>query len=272
MHTTDGWRLQGGGAGVHAEDDASAQSGEEIGHSLVLVCANVLTRSTWFRWLHQHGGVQLFLVARVRIDAPLRWLLAFWGQSFSGFERSFSLSPEVSPEQIVVDASPWRLGAVLEHRRTGAVLEWISDPIMPTDEARFKVKVGDPAGQTIWEALALLCAVRAWAKFLKGQRVQLMVKGDNVGALTLATKMASSIPALNGIGAELALTMEIYDLAETLTAHIPGRLNTRADTLSRIGTPGGPAELPSEFRKIKERKLPARDDKFFVAWDFSVHK
>ena len=109
-------------------------------------------------------------------------------------------------------------------------------------------------------------------KVPQGRKAQLLAKGDNVGALTLALKLGSSQPILNGLGAELALTLEVFDMDEVLTAHIPGKLNVKADTLSRVETPGGPANVPAEFAKSKERKLPARDDAYFMAWDFSVRK
>ena len=160
---------------------------------------------------------------------------------------------------------------VLEHAKSGQTLEWFSSELTSEDETRFNQKIGDPAGQTIWEARALLLAIRAWSKFLVNKKVQLHVRGDNIGALRLALKLASSQKELNGLGAEIALTLEVQGIQEILTSHLPGRLNVKADTLSRVGSPKGPARVPEEFKHIKERKVDIRDDRFFIAWDFSVN-
>ena len=217
------------------------------------------------------GGDKLWLVAEKRVERPLKWLECFWGSLHSGFERHFEDSLPASSEEITIDASPWGLGGVLEHSRSGTTIEWFSSMLTPADEARFGHTIGEAAGQTTWEALALLMAVRAWAKFLVNKKVQMKLRGDNIGALRLAMKLASSHKALNGIGAELALTLEVNGMQEILTSHLPGRLNVKADTLSRVGSPKGPKSVPEEFRHIKERKLPIRDNKFFVAWDFAVN-
>ena len=119
--------------------------------------------------------------------------------------------------------------------------------------------------------MALLVAVRAWAELLKDRQVQVEVKGDNLGALRLAVKLASSQAQLNGLGAELALTLEIYGLQEILTAYLPGCLGEKTDVLSRVDSPEGPQSVPAKFKGIKERKLASRDSSFFTAWDFTVN-
>ena len=75
---------------------------------------------------------------------------------------------------------------------------------------------------------------------------------------------------MNGLGAEIALTLELYDLEELFVEHLPGKLNIRADVLSRVWAPGGPGEIPPQFTGIRRRPVPVRDDSFYIAWDFAV--
>ena len=149
-------------------------------------------------------------------------------------------------------------------------MEFFADRLDEQDEIRFSVKLGDPAGQCTWEALALLTGLRLWAKFLRGREVRLRVRSDNCAALALATKLSSSSSTLNGLGAEIALTLEVNNLEELLTQHIPGKLNITADKLSRVWAPGGPQRIPDEFSSIRRRTVAPRDDRFFAAWRFSV--
>ena len=115
----------------------------------------------------------------------------FWGSLHSGFERHFEATMPSSSELITIDASPWGPGGVLEHVKSGRTIEWFSSKLTAEDERRFNHKIGDPAGQTTWEALASLVAIRTWAKFLNHKKVRIHVRGDNVGALRLAVKLAS---------------------------------------------------------------------------------
>ena len=46
------------------------------------------------------------------------------------------------------------------------------------------IRIGDLAGQQAGELLAVLVALRAWRQFWQGRLVQVMVKADNVSALT----------------------------------------------------------------------------------------
>lgn len=78
----------------------------------------------------------------------------------------------------------------------------------------------------------MLTALRLWSRKLASHAAAFHVRGDSVVALSVAVKLASSSPMLNSIGAELALELELADITETITAHIPGKLNVTADWLS----------------------------------------
>ena len=78
------------------------------------------------------------------------------------------------------------------------------------------------------------------------------VQSDSVTALQCTAKLASFSPLLNGIGAEIALVLELHNIEEVVTQHVPGKLNEVADKLSRLAQPGA-----------KRRVTPKRDDAFF---------
>ena len=152
-----------------------------------------------------------------------------------------------------MDACPWGITGILEHSPTGTPLEFFAEKLNPDDANRFKVQIGDAAGQSYWEALSILCAIRAWGKFVKDRHVRLKIRTDNMAALRLAIKLSSKSPLLNGIGAEIALSLEPYNLEELVAEHVPGKLNVRADTLSRLWAPGGTGTIPDRQLQACQR-------------------
>ena len=73
----------------------------------------------------------------------------------NGIKRTFTLA-EFKREgpllEIVTDASPWGLGGYLS--REGRIIERFASPLTHDDEEVFKVRIGCPGGQQIWESLA----------------------------------------------------------------------------------------------------------------------
>ena len=61
---------------------------------------------------------------------------------------------------------------------------------------------------------------------------------------------------LNGLAAELAFTLEFWQISGVLAEHVPGKLNALPDALSRLSAPGGPRELPKELASCRERQAP----------------
>ena len=53
-------------------------------------------------------------------------------------------------------------------------------------------------------------------EFVRDRHVRLKVRSDNMSALRLATKLASSSTMLNGLGTETASTVEVFDLPELI--------------------------------------------------------
>ena len=78
-------------------------------------------------------------------------------------KRTFTLSayarsgPSI---EVGVGASPWGLGAWLSVN--GKLMRWFSSQLTGLGYNKFKLTVGDPAGQQTWEALATLVALREW--------------------------------------------------------------------------------------------------------------
>ena len=127
----------------------------------------------------RNGGSKLHLVSNKRVAAPLRWLAHFWGNVGPSLERQFGMTRPLPKEDVIVDACPWGIAGILEHSSTGTPLEFFAEKLNPDDANRFKVQIGDAAGQSYWEALSILCAIRAWGKFVKDRHVRLKFRTGN---------------------------------------------------------------------------------------------
>eukprot|EP00969_Alexandrium_andersonii_P211213 9328582-Alexandrium_andersonii.AAC.1 len=81
---------------------------------------------------------------------------------------------------ITTDASPWGMGGVLQDS-SGFVSYWF-DALRPEDLERFQGLRGDPAFDTLWEALAVAVSLRVW-KTLFTRATPVSASSDNLGAL-----------------------------------------------------------------------------------------
>ena len=72
--------------------------------------------------------------------------------------------------RIGLDASPWGMGAWL--KLEGQFLEYSAVPPSEADLARFSKQRGSALGQQVWEALAMLLALRTWKNFWVRERVE----------------------------------------------------------------------------------------------------
>eukprot|EP00969_Alexandrium_andersonii_P254921 11269518-Alexandrium_andersonii.AAC.1 len=61
-------------------------------------------------------------------------------------------------------------------------VEYFGIPLDRADLSRFEAREGDPAFNTLWEALAILIALRVWAHHFT-QRAPLGIRSDNQGVL-----------------------------------------------------------------------------------------
>ena len=114
-------------------------------------------------------------------------------------------------------------------------LSHFSDWLHEEDFRRFQARRGDPAFNTLCEAMAILVALRCWApRFTHDAAVT--VRSDSHGSLSAMAKLSSPSPSLNLVMAELALDASESPCGLTpvdVLVHIPGVSNTVADPLSR---------------------------------------
>ena len=193
------------------------------------------------------------LLPTKRLGLALRWLISLFQGLTGAVERSVPATPPRLEWTIVVDASPWGLGAFLAHARLGRVLAYVSSPLDSLDCASLGLTIGECTAQGIAETLAVLVAVRTWGAVFAGRPVRLGLRSDSTTALATARRLASSSPALNFLGAELALDLECLGAADLVGTHLPGAWNDAADWLSRRAQPGVAASpLPAELSGAKE--------------------
>ena len=178
------------------------------------------------------------------------------------------MDSHLAPSQdvaVVFDASPWGMGAVLY--RGGVPIAFFADAISLHDVKRYRHKVGDHRGQQVWESLALLVSLKAWAGLLIGHRFswRVTLKGDNVTALNLVLRMKAPAGALKAIAKEVAMVLLESPYRPASAMHIPGLTNTLADALSRKFEPSDAVwVLPKELEGVTEVELPTRTAAYYT--------
>ena len=185
---------------------------------------------------------------------------AFLLRQVGAISRTYSVTP--TPGEyltVAVDASPWGMGGVLFDSQCDPK-SWFATSITPEDTHRLQAIPGVCDFNTLWEALAILIALRLWGVGIKGANFH--IRSDSLAACGAFVKLASRNPNLNLIAAELALDLSelVYDIS--MFTHIPGVTNTLADPLSRLWAPS-PSEVPKELSRVSEAKAPARDREFW---------
>jgi hypothetical protein len=126
-----------------------------------------------------------------------------------------------------------------------------------------------PKGQQIWECLAILVALRTWVDRWRKQRVNLRIRGDNVGSLLLALKMRPSSPQQAIVARVIALLMTEASFPPDIL-HTPGAAHIVADLLSRVFAPGGLGEAtvfkhPALAHSVR-RQVPRRSRDYYRAF------
>ena len=162
--------------------------------------------------------------------------------------------------QLVCDASPWGIGAVL--LRDGIPIRKIFDAFCALDHLVMGTREGDPSGQAAFEALAVLVAARTWLPEWRNVPMTIVIQSDSLAALGAAAKVGSTVASMNSVMRELSLDLAEANYQVGLFGHIPGRLNDWADKLSRIYQPGVITDLPQELMDVPLTDLPRRN----VSW------
>ena len=204
------------------------------------------------------------LVHYSRVRLPLQWLIELFTSMQGPVVRVIDWKPARPQLCIIVDASPWGLGAVLAHAASGKPLEWLASSLDKDDEAMLDLVIGSSTAQQVAETLALLLALRVWIRFLRASAASVDLRGDSTAALGVAGKLSSATPVLNFLAAELALALEAGDVREVSTTHVPGSWNVTADALSRLSEPGSPGLVPQALAHVKQRRAPARGRQFYA--------
>ena len=178
--------------------------------------------------------------------------------------RTVNWRTELSEPSLLItcDASPWGLGAVLSTPE-GFPLAWLASPVSLTDTETLGLKYGESSGQSVLEALAILVALRAWARHWTTAKARVHVRSDSQAALGALSKMASPTPAVNLIAREVSVdvTRSDYGLEAISFGHVAGVLNEWADALSRLTAPE-PKTVPAVLEAFPPEELKERD----AAW------
>ncbi|CAJ1350967.1 unnamed protein product, partial [Effrenium voratum] len=169
------------------------------------------------------------LVPVSRMEVALQWLRKVVAYKEATPTTAWALRPLPAVVTITTDASPWGMGATLAIN--GHILRSVATK---EDTERMQVPYGEAASQGAMEALAVWVALDHWRNQINGSKYNITLRSDSVVALAVTGKLASSTPGLNWIAAELTIILEVTGLERLEVKHIPGKINTEADYLSRM--------------------------------------
>jgi hypothetical protein len=196
----------------------------------------------------------------------LQWLDAFFRGTVGGISRRFSLEAYLrrGPRiEIGTDASPYGLGGW--YAQDGTILEHFSCPITDDDRRIYGISSNDSKGQQLWESLAVLVALRLWQQRWSQHRLNISVRGDNVGSLTLLLKMRPHSSKHAIIAREMALIV-IESPFFPQVVHTPGIAHVVADLLSRVCDPFSKGDVDKHFALSSSvsRVCPPRNEAYYL--------
>ena len=160
---------------------------------------------------------------------------------------------------MAVDASPWGIGGVLLVNDVPD--KWFADKISKEDLSRFGASLGDPAFNILWEALAILVALRLWRK-PNHQCASIEIRSDNLPFLLSFIKGSSTNPHIQVILRELALDESYMIRPINILTHIPGVSNILPNHLSRVYAPT-PHAIPNSLSSVSRDFPPRRNRNFY---------
>ena len=205
----------------------------------LLIVLRPFLQPLWAALYAGDSGAPRGTVWTKQIASTLAWIDKFFEGTVGGIERYFTVDSYLRRGPVVeigTDASPWGMGGWLSIN--GATTHFFACPVSPQDEEIYGHAVGSSTGQQVWECLAVLIGVSIWCDQWRQERINLKVRGDNVGTLTLLIKLRPSSTAQAIVARELAMYLiEVSFPPEAV--HTPGVSHVIADRLSRIFAPGG---------------------------------
>ena len=199
-----------------------------------------------------------------QITTALLWLRAFLDESIGPLERVYWLNCHLqSPSclEIVVDASPWGLGAFVCFN--GVIQSFFASEIGSEEASTLRMEIGSCRSQQAAEALCVVVALRTWMKYWKSQRLTVRIRSDSVAALTLAIRHKAQGYACSILARELALDIATASFLPVAGVHIPGVSNVVTDALSRKFQPGKQYMVPECLSGVAEMRLEVRTRSFF---------
>jgi hypothetical protein len=163
------------------------------------------------------------------LELEKRWLLAF----LEG--EGVPLSPAPPQWALTLEASLFGMGVILSE------VDFSTGQIKPTVALEMKISISmatalgiqfrEATSKVFWEARAILVGLRFWCAKVRGA-------ADSTVAYVQTRRLEVDTPALKWVGAELNLQSEVWQVAEIIPHHLPGRLKKGADWLSRPDSRG----------------------------------
>ena len=102
-----------------------------------------------------------------------------------------------------------------------------------------------------------------WLPNFTKHRVSIKVRGDNVAALTMLSKMQPKSVSLQVIARELALDLSQCSYAPDFIEHVPGIANGIADALSRMAERNSDFQLPIMLSNARYDAPPVRNSSWW---------
>lgn len=201
------------------------------------------------------------LVHTKRIAASLNWVVALLENEHGTLKRTFDPNLEDTGWEVITDACPWGIGGVLYHNKVAK--RWFASHLPSELLNKFKASVGDPSFNTLWEAVALLVALRLWLPSTD-RRLSTRIKSDNVGALRTLLKLTSPSQAMGVVAREVALDVAAGNYQITELEHVPGVTNVVVDALSRMWSPE-PLPFPLQIGEECRDPVPDFGSKYWKA-------
>ena len=196
-----------------------------------------------------------------RIAPALGWIRALLGGEAAPLTRvlrAFTPEQEVT---ITTDACPFGIGGTL--RVDGELKSAFSSDLPQGLLDKFQAKRGDAKHTTLWEAVAMLFACRAWLPQHKGV-ARVRCKSDSLSLLFMLTRGKAKSADLSKVAREFALDQAKDRYRLHLLRHIPGVTNIEADALSRVYAPVVP-KLPDSLAGVPRIAVNIGEDFWTVA-------
>ena len=198
-----------------------------------------------------------------QVDNALRWLhaLLHLHHNWVGLYKVHKWRPCAATALVQTDASPFGIGGVL--MVSGQTVSYFGEELQTTDFSLFGSERGDPAYQSEYELLAVLVALRVFArKISQIGALRVVLRGDNTSTLHAALTYKAGSPITTQLAAEIFLEVEHQGLVAIVPQHLPGTLNVIPDKLSRLHV----EEVPWQLANVQRLKVPKRDMNFYRAW------